>query len=105
MAEQSGYILSGTLIDEQVALSLDEVSTFCAVRREEIVILVEEGVLEPAGTQADDWRFAGHSLQRAAKALRLQRDLEISAGALALILDLMDDNDRLRARLGLSRQR
>jgi chaperone modulatory protein CbpM len=105
MAEQPDYILSGIIIDEQVELSLDEVSTFCAVRREEIVILVEEGVLEPVGTQADEWRFGGDSLRRAAKALRLQRDLEISPGAVAVILDLMDENDRLRTQLALLRHR
>ena len=99
MSDPAGSIVSGAVIDEHTEVTLDEVSFFCAARREEIITLVEEGVLEPKGGHAGEWRFGGHSLRRAAKALRLQQDLEINLGAVALVLDLLEEIDALRAQL------
>jgi chaperone modulatory protein CbpM len=97
MSGPEGYILSGAVIDERTEVTLDEVSFYCRAHRDEIIALVEEGVLEPQGSHADTWRFGGHSLRRAAKALRLQRDLEIDPAAVALVLDLLEEIDVLRA--------
>lgn len=91
--------LTGIVIDEQIEITLDEISLYCAVRREEIITLVDEGVIEARGRQVEEWRFHGPALRRAAKALRLQRELAIGPEAIALILDLMDEIERLRARL------
>ena len=97
--DKEGYVLAGTVIDEQTDVTLDDLSLFCSVRREQIVELVEEGVLEPKGGELNEWRFAGYSLRRAAKAIRLQRDLEIDAAAVALVLDLLEQIETLRAQL------
>ncbi len=91
--------LAGIVIDERTEVSLDELSFFCSVRREQIVALVEEGVLEPVGRAAAELRFAGSSLRRAAKAIRLQQDLEIDLAAVGLVLDLLEQIEALRARL------
>jgi chaperone modulatory protein CbpM len=99
MNEREGYVLAGTIIDEQTEVTLDDVTLFCSARREQIMALVEEGVIEPKGKDSKDWRFAGHSLRRAAKALRLQQDLEINLAAVALVLDLLEQIDALRAQL------
>lgn len=99
MNDQEGYVLAGTIIDEQTEVTLDDLSLFCSVRREQIIALVEEGVLEPTGEDPRDWRFAGHSLRRAAKAFRLQQDLGINLAAVALVLDLLEQIDALRAQL------
>ena len=99
-------ILAGTLIDEATQISVEQLSVFCSVRRERIVALVQEGVLEPVlkrrSPRADDWRFAGESLKRAARALRLQRELEIDISALGLVLDLLEEIETLRSRIGSS---
>ena len=99
-------ILAGTRIDEATQISVEQLSVFCSVRRERIVALVQEGVLEPVlkrrSPRADDWRFAGESLKRAARALRLQRELEIDITALGLVLDLLEEIETLRSRIGSS---
>jgi chaperone modulatory protein CbpM len=97
--DQEGFVLAGTIIDEQTEVTLDDLSVFCSVRRERIVALVEEGVIEPKSGGSKEWRFAGHSLRRAAKALRLQQDLEIDLAAVALVLDLLEQIDTLKAQL------
>jgi chaperone modulatory protein CbpM len=98
--ERDNPVLAASLVDEASEVTLEELSVFCSVRRERIVALVEEGVLEPRGRIIEEWRFAAASRVRAAKALRLQRDLEIHDSALALVLDLLDRIEALRARLG-----
>ncbi len=99
MSDPTGDALRGAIIDERVEVTIDEVCLFCAAPREEIVALVEVGILEPRGEDADRWRFGGHSLRRAGKAVRLRRDLEIDFHAVALVLDLLDELDALRAQL------
>jgi chaperone modulatory protein CbpM len=99
-------ILAGTLIGEETHVSVEQLSIFCSVRRERIVALVQEGVLEPVvkrrSRRADDWVFAGESLKRAARAIRLQRELEIDISALGLVLDLVEQIEALRSRIGAS---
>ena len=92
-------ILSGTLLDEQVFLSLTEISLACSTRTEWIVELVEEGILDPSGKDRDHWKFPGSNLSRAHAARRLQRDLEINLAGVALVLDLMEEMGSLRNRL------
>ncbi len=58
-----------------------------------------EGVLEPVGSSPDDWRFSGPSLRTARAALRLRQALELGPGGAALVLDLLDEIEHLRARL------
>lgn len=91
--------LVGLLVEETTVVSIDELCAACTVRRERIVALVDEGILEPSGQNEANWRFAGPSLQRARTALRLQRELEINLAGVALALDLMDELKRLRRRI------
>lgn len=99
MVEPTHRILSGSLLDETVTLTLTEISFACRVREEQIVALVEEGIIEPALEQRD-WYFRATELRRAHKAIRLQRDLDINLAGVALVLDLLDELEELRARLG-----
>ena len=96
-------ILAGTIVDETTQVSIEQLSVFCSVRRDRIVSLVEEGVLEPVARRrsrrTDEWRFAGDSLKRAARAIRLQRELDIDISALGLVLDLLEEIEALRVRL------
>jgi len=91
--------LSGTLLDEQVFLSLTEISHACSTRTEWIVELVEEGILEPSGKDRDHWKFPSGNLSRAHTARRLQHDLEINLAGVALALDLMEEIEILRSQI------
>jgi chaperone modulatory protein CbpM len=91
--------LTGEIFEEYAVLSVDELSRLCAVERTYIVELVEEGVLQVAAVEADQWRFAGTALRRARMALRLQRDLEINLPGVALALELIEELDAMRREL------
>ena len=98
-SEGQKHVLSGAIIDESVEITVDQVMYYCAAGRETITAMVTEGVLQPRGGTDGEWRFPGHALRRAAKALRLQRDLDINLNAAALVLDLLDEIEDLRARV------
>ncbi len=83
-------------------VTLTQLSRSCAVPADRILDLVEHGILEPAEgapLSGADWRFHAVSLTRATAALRLSRDLGVNLRGVALILDLLDDRDRLARRL------
>ena len=89
----------GTVLDETVYYSLEEVCRVCDSRTDWVVELVEYGILQPAGDTRSHWRFAGTSLHTAMKAQRLQRDLGLNLAGVALALELLDEIDALRSRL------
>ncbi len=91
--------LSGSILEEQTELTLDELGCACAVHVDYIIELVEEGVLTPVGGEPLFWRFSGIHMRRATVALRLQRDLGVNPAGAALALHLLDEVDELRARL------
>ena len=92
-------ILTGTLLDDQLQVSLTEISEACASHTEWVVKLVDEGILEPLGQEPTQWRFAGESLSRAHTARRLQRDLGVNLAGVGLALDLLEEIESLRTRL------
>ncbi|ALP53160.1 MerR family transcriptional regulator [Candidatus Tenderia electrophaga] len=92
-------VLAGEILEEEMRLTLTQLSRACEVRNEWLLELVREGVIEPEETAAREWIFAGASLRRARVALRLQRDLGVNLCGAALALQLMDELETLRARL------
>jgi chaperone modulatory protein CbpM len=99
MRDEKLPVMSGLILDETTTLTLDELSGACSVRVERIIELVDEGILEPVGRDLNEWCFPGPSLGRARIAMHLQRDLDINLAGVALVLDLLDELESLRARL------
>ena len=98
--------LKGVLLDEQVELSLSELCSACSISVEWVVALVDVGVLDPINYQQTlqqhqtRWKFSADSLNRARIALRLEQDLGVNKEGVALALDLMDEIEMLKAKLG-----
>ncbi|MDF9392078.1 MULTISPECIES: chaperone modulator CbpM [Methylococcus] len=86
-------------IGDEGVLSLEEMALACGAEVDCIVELVELDVLAPQGADATAWRFAAADVQRARRLLRLMRDFETNLEAAAVILDLLEETERLRARL------
>ena len=84
------------IIDESTWYSLSEACGLCRVDDEHIQEMIREGVLSPAGSSAQEWRFGARELRRIQIALRLQRDLDVNLPGAALALDLLEELDRLR---------
>jgi len=99
MVKQTTDILCGRIIENETRLTLRQLCDACAVRAEYIVELVDEGFIDPSGVEKSHWCFSGVSMQRVQKAKRLQQDLGINLAGVALAMELIDEIERLRARL------
>ena len=88
----------GTVIEED-SLTLGQLCRACGVHADWIISLVEEGIIEPQGEDIRLWRFSGASLVRARIALRIQRDLGVNLAGIALVLDLIEELESLRAHM------
>lgn len=91
--------LSGEVLEEEIELTLGELSRTCRLPVERLFELVEEGVIEPLGRDPAHWRFRGVSVRRIRRVQRLERDLGVNVAGAALALDLLDELELLRARL------
>lgn len=99
MSDMQRFVIDGVLLEEEVQFTLVELSRACRADVEQVVLLVDEGVLVPSGDAPQRWRFEGATLRRARAVLRLTRELELSASGAALVLDLLDEIRELEARL------
>lgn len=91
-------LLTGTLIDDAQTVSLAELCRCCALPAEQVMIMVEHGIIEPLETRITHsrWQFSGGSVVRIQRAIRLQRDLGVNMAGAALALDLLDEVQTLR---------
>ncbi len=92
-------LLTGSVIGDEGVLALEELARACGAEAEWIIELVAVGVLEPQGADISRWRFRAADLTCARRVARLQRDFEASLDAAAVMLDLLDQIEQLRARL------
>jgi chaperone modulatory protein CbpM len=97
MGDPDSRILEGQLVEDELMLTIDELSGVCAVARERIVELLELGVFDARDAGAG--RLSGEALHRARLALRLQRDFELNAAGAALVVELLERIDALEAQL------
>ena len=91
--------IEGSVVEEEVHMSIVEISQATRAPEDLIMAWVSEGVLSPAGSSPEDWRFSGESLKRAKTAAHLSHDLELNTPGVALALDLLDEISRLRNQL------
>ncbi|MBC6907201.1 MerR family transcriptional regulator [Saccharophagus sp. K07] len=87
------------LLDEEFRLTLADLCRACHISAEQVLALVDEGVLEPEGSAPNQWRFHCVSIRRVRRAYRLTQDLGVNLAGAALALDLLDEIEQLRARL------
>ncbi len=91
-------ILSGAVIDEAM-LTLDELARACAVEPRWVELRVEAGLLACAAGATGPWRFASAQLVRARRLAALERDFDANEELAALVVDLIEEVQQLRARL------
>jgi chaperone modulatory protein CbpM len=91
-------ILTGALLEE-ACLTAEQLASACSVTTEWIVRHVEEGVLASRGSGFSEWRFTCRDVWRVQHIYRLERDFDTAPELAALMADLLEEIERLRARL------
>lgn len=87
------------VLDESVLVSAEELCSLCRVTLEELVAMVDEGLIEPAGGTPQAWEFSSYAVRRVQLARRLERDLGVNVAGAALVSDLLEEIERLRERV------
>lgn len=88
--------VGGTILDENLTLTLREVCEVCGIEEISVVEMVREGIADPVNPAAGSWTFSGLAVTRIRTAHRLQRDLHVNLAGAALALDLLEEIERLR---------
>lgn len=94
--KQDIIALTGIVLDEDLEFSLGELCRHCGMSAEEVIAMVEEGLVEPKGVNYRVWRFDGKAFRRIQIARRLQQDLRVNLAGAALALDLLEELEELR---------
>ena len=88
----------GVCLSDEHALELEAFAVACGTEAEFVRLLVDEGLLQPVALQPA-WRFGGEELARVRRICRLQRDFEANLQSVAVMLELIDEIEHLRAQL------
>jgi len=95
-------ILIGSPV-ENTWLTLEQVAAACTVEPGWLLRHIEDGLFPHAESVAGVWCFSSHSLLRARRMRQLERDFDAVPELAALMADLLEELDELRARLGVAR--
>ena len=91
-------VLIGSLM-EDTWMTLEQVAAACTVEPEWQIRHTEEGLFPHAQSVAGVWRFSSASLARARRMRQLERDFDAVPELAALVADLLEEMDALRAKL------
>ncbi|MEZ5555988.1 chaperone modulator CbpM [Haliea sp.] len=87
--------------DSLFSISFNELCQLEGIDSDVVIEIVEYGIVRPANlsretSESDQWLFDTTSIRWLKKALRLHRDLEIDWLAVAMVVDLMRENEILQ---------
>ena len=99
MANIPSHAIDGIVVEEEVVFSMSGLCQAAGASPDQVLALVDEGVLQPMGDAPQHWAFAGQSLRTTRTALRLNADLSLGTAGAALVLELLQEINALRARL------
>jgi chaperone modulatory protein CbpM len=86
---------------EDSPLTLSDICEMCHISPDYINELIAFDIVQPRGEAIEQWHFDLTHLRRIKTALRLQHDLEVNLAGIAVVLDLMEEIEDLRARAEL----
>lgn len=85
------------ILDEQLSFDLAHFAHACGQSQEWVLQLIEFDILPTRSASA--YTFIGEDVSRARRAYRLQRDFDASFSAVAMMLDLIDEVQKLRRQM------
>jgi len=94
-------ILTGLVLEGR-CLTLEELCAACAFEPDWLLRHIEEGLFPAPEGERAEWRFSAVGLARARRMHALERDFEAVPELAALVADLLEEMDELRARVRLA---
>lgn len=101
MSNNHTALFTDIIVYDEQLVSLTELCRNHALSAEQLLTMVEYGIIEPLDDQSShiQWQFTGHCSLRVQRALRLQHDLEVNIAGAALAIELLDEIQALKDRL------
>ena len=87
------------ILDEHTEVAFAELLRASSFAREELIELIECGVLEPRGSSENDWRFPSYALTVTRRASRLRDEFELDTHSVSIALGLLERIEQLERRL------
>lgn len=87
------------MTDEMDFLTLEQLCSVCALERDWLVVRVREGLIPATGTSDAEWRFTTTTLARVRRMREIERSYDAAPELAALVADMLEELDALRARL------
>ena len=93
------------VLDNSHSIHISRFTEICRVNRRTVREMVAVGLIEPVRmapsaerqhSSSREWEFDISALERARRALRLQRDLELNLAGAAMVVELMEEIESLR---------
>jgi chaperone modulatory protein CbpM len=84
---------------EDRRVSLTELKQISGLTIKEIEELVDFGILEVQGKEADNWVFSSHCITVVRRATRLKKDFDLNPSGIALALTYLERIQDLEVRL------
>lgn len=91
-------ILAG-VVEEGACVTVEELCAACSLEREWLIQRIEEGLFPVPGGIVAEWRFSASGIARARRMRALERDFDAVPELAALVADMLEEVDELRARL------
>lgn len=91
-------ILTGALLEESW-LTLEQIAAACTVEPKWLRHHLEEGLFPQTECVSGTWRFSSAQLRRARRMHEMERVFDAEPELAALVADLLEEMDALRARL------
>ncbi|OGT43803.1 MAG: hypothetical protein A3F13_01470 [Gammaproteobacteria bacterium RIFCSPHIGHO2_12_FULL_40_19] len=87
--------ISITVIDENNALSFEEICRAIHADNDLIVQLIEYHIIQPKGSSRDDWAFDHLCLKRAKLARNFYYECEVNLAGIGLLIDMLEKIEAL----------
>ena len=87
------------MTDDDACLTLEQLCSVCALERDWLVVRVREGLIPATGSTDADWRFAATVVSRVRRMRDIERSYDAEPELAALVADMLEEMDALRARL------
>jgi chaperone modulatory protein CbpM len=91
-------IVVATIV-EDAYFTVEQFCAVCSIEQEWIVRHVQEGLFPISGAVVSEWRFSSADLRRAQRMRDIEREFEAAPELAALVADMLEEIDELRARL------
>lgn len=91
-------VLIGSLMEDSW-LTLEQAAMACSVEPDWLLRHIQEGLFPHAESVAGVWRFSAASILRAERMRDLEQNFEAVPELAALMADLLEELDQLRARV------